>query len=326
VTGERDDGLPHALLLDGRGGARSLDPEGLAAWQPEHGALWVHADLTHETGRAWIAQQSGLDPLAVDALLDEDTRPRERALDDALLFFLRGVNLNPGQDPEDMVSIRLWMDGRRIVSARHRVLLSVRDVVDRLAAGKGPVTAGALLADLVERIVERIDGVVDTAQTVGSEIEEAVIADADERQRTALADLRRQVIALRRYLAPQREACSRLQRESFSWLGETDKARLGEATNQLIRCVEDLDAVRDRAGVTTDQIDARLSEQLNRRMYALAIITAVFLPLTFLTGLLGVNLGGIPGAENELGFAIFGSGLILAGVVVGLLFRRSRWF
>jgi len=89
--------------------------------------------------------------------------------------------------------------------------------------------------------------------------------------------------------------------------------------------VEDLDAVRDRAAVTHEQIESRLSDQLNRRMYILSIITAIFLPLAFLTGLLGVNLGGIPGANNELGFITFASGLVAIGGLVAWLFLRSRW-
>ena len=158
-----------------------------------------------------------------------------------------------------------------------------------------------------------------------SEIEEAAITDASQERRTELAELRRQVVALRRFLAPQREALSRLHSERLSWLDDNERARLRETGNHLTRYVEDLDAVRDRAAVTHEQIESRLSDQLNRRMYILSIITAIFLPLAFLTGLLGVNLGGIPGANNELGFAVFALGLAAIGGLVAWLFLSSRW-
>jgi zinc transporter len=325
MSGERTDGLVHALLLDGAGGARSLEENALAAWQPEQGVLWVHVDLTQEAGREWIERHSGLDRVAIDALLADDTRPRELVEGDGLLLHLRGVNLNPGQDPEDMVAIRLWLDGQRIVSARHRRLLSVRDLVERLEAGRGPTTAGGVLADLVEALIERIADVVDATEQLASEIEETAIAEASQERRTELAELRRQVIALRRFLAPQREALSRLHGERLSWLADDEKARLRETSNRLMRYVEDLETVRDRATVTQEQIESRLSEQLNRRMYVLSIITAIFLPMSFLTGLLGVNLGGIPGASNELSFAVFASSLVAIGVFAAWLFLRSRW-
>jgi zinc transporter len=217
------------------------------------------------------------------------------------------------------------MDERHIVSARHRRLLSVQDLVGKIEVGNGPVRTGEFLADLVERLIDRIGGVVTETENLASKIEEAAIADASQERRTELAELRRQVVSLRRFLAPQREALSRLHSERLSWLDDDDRARLRETSNQLTRYVEDLDAVRDRAAVTHEQIESRLSDQLNRRMYILSIITAIFLPLAFLTGLLGVNLGGIPGANNELGFAVFASGLAAIGGFVAWLFLRSRW-
>lgn len=325
MSGERIDGLVHALLLDGVGGARFLDRQALEACQPGQGVLWLHVDLNMEAGQVWITQQSDLDPNTIDALLAEDTRPREMVLNDGLLLILRGVNLNPGQDPEDMVAIRLWMDNQRIISACHRRLLSVQDLVGKIEVGNGPVRTGEFLADLVERLIDRIRGVVAETENLATEIEEAAIADASQERRTELAELRRQVVALRRFLAPQREALSRLHSERLSWLDDDERARLRETSNQLTRYVEDLDAVRDRAAVTQEQIESRLSEQLNRRMYILSIITAIFLPLAFLTGLLGVNLGGIPGANSELGFGIFALGLAAIGGFVAWLFLRSRW-
>ena len=325
MSGDGIDGLIHALLLDGAGGARFLDSRALESWQPEHGVLWVHVNLTEEAGQTWIGQQSGLDSNIINALFAEDTRPREMMLNDGVLLILRGVNLNPGQDPEDMVAIRLWLDEQRIISARHRRLLSVQDLVRDLDAGNGPVRTGEFLTDLIERLISRIGGVVAETENLAGEIEEAAIAEASQERRTELAELRRQVVALRRFLAPQREALSRLHSERLSWLDDDARARLRESGNQLTRYVEDLDAVRDRAAVTHEQIESRLSDQLNRRMYILSIITAIFLPLAFLTGLLGVNLGGIPGANNELGFAVFASGLAAIGGFVAWLFLRSRW-
>ena len=88
---------------------------------------------------------------------------------------------------------------------------------------------------------------------------------------------------------------------------------------------EDLEAVRERAAVSQEELLSRLSEQLNQRMYVLSIVAAVFLPLGFLTGLLGINVGGIPGADNAQAFWIF-SGLLLIAVVIQLLvFRWKKW-
>jgi zinc transporter len=143
--------------------------------------------------------------------------------------------------------------------------------------------------------------------------------------RSQLATLRRQAISLRRYLSPQREALSRLLTEKIPWLDESNRIRLREVYDMLIRHIEDLDEARDRAAVTQEQLVNSLSEQMNKKMYILSIVAAIFLPLGFLTGLLGINVGGIPGAESKLGFLVFV--LLLSAVVVFQiwLFRKKKW-
>ncbi len=101
--------------------------------------------------------------------------------------------------------------------------------------------------------------------------------------------------------------------------------RLREVGDHLIRHVEDLDAVRERAAVVQEELGARLGDQLNRRMYLLSMIAAVFLPLGFLTGLLGINVAGIPGADYPWACAIFVA--LLSAVVAGQIWhsRRRGW-
>ena len=89
--------------------------------------------------------------------------------------------------------------------------------------------------------------------------------------------------------------------------------------------VEDLEAARERTAVTQDELDNRLSEQLNRRMYALSIVAGIFLPLSFVTGLLGINVAGIPGSETGWAFAAVCAALAVVGVGELWLFRKSGW-
>lgn len=131
-------------------------------------------------------------------------------------------------------------------------------------------------------------------------MEQEVIATESHALRTRLSEIRREAIMLRRYLSPQRDAMTRLPAESVPWLSDANRLHLKEATDRLVRCIEDLDSARDRAAVTQGELANRLSEQLNTRMYVLSLVAAVFLPLGFLTGLLGINLGGIPGSEKPL--------------------------
>ena len=142
---------------------------------------------------------------------------------------------------------------------------------------------------------------------------------------TNARELRRRVIGLRKYLAPQREALLRFQTEPVSWIDDKDRMHLREVSEHLIRHLDDLEAVRDRAVVTQEELVNHLSDQMNQRMYVLSIIAAIFLPLGFFTGLLGINVGGIPGADNPWAFAIFIGILVLVVVLEIWIFWKKKW-
>jgi zinc transporter len=319
-------GLIHAWLLDGAGGGRRLDMAGIESWAPEQGVLWVHLDYTSEVARQWLRNSAGLEELVADALLTEETRPRATAINDGLLLALRAINMNPGAEPDDMVAIRLWIDNERVISTRERVMFSATDIAERLDAGKGPVDTADFLVALTDRIVWRINDTVDKCEDLVAELEGQVLEAGSSSLRLDLATLRRQTITLRRYLAPQRDAFAKLITEKIAWLDDDSRLRIREVGDRLIRNIEDLDAVRERAAVTQEELLSRLSDQMNTRMYVLSVVAAIFLPLGFLTGLLGVNVGGIPGAENHWAFLMFILFLVVIVAVQMLWFKHKKWF
>ncbi len=321
-----ENGLINSVLLDGKGGGTAFDWQDIRDWSPDQGILWVHLDFTDPGAQQWLLEESGLEPLVAEALIADETRPRCAAVSDGLLLSLRGVNSNPGSDPEDMVSIRLFVAERRVISTRRRRLLSIRDLVDALHRGAGPVNAGGLAAMLADRLVERMSDVINNLDERIDELEERILEGAGQEVRGGISELRSEIIKLRRYLAPQRDALNRLHSERVSWLGENERLQVREALDMITRHVEDLDSARDRAGVSYEELSSRLAEQMNNRMYVLSLIAGLFLPLGFLTGLLGINVGGIPLADNPSGFLEVVVFLTLLLVIQVLVFRRKRWF
>jgi zinc transporter len=320
-----EDGLIHAYLLDGRGGGRPLTWEEVYSWTPTAGLLWVH--LAYDAAKAvtWIEQKCGLDPVVSQALLSEETRPRSTVVGQGLLMTLRGINHNPGSDHEDMVSVRIWAEETRVITTRRRRLLTVAEIADNLAAGHGPASSGEFLDALTKVLTTNIESAIDVIEEETSLLEEQVVQSKDRSLRSRISAIRRKSILLRRYLAPQREAFARLQVEPLPWLGDRDRKQLHETTNSLIRIIEDLDSIHEQALVAQEELISLLSEQLNSRMYTLSLVTTIFLPLSFLTGLLGINVGGIPGANSPWGFGIVV--MVVLVIVIGQLFyfRKQQW-
>jgi zinc transporter len=318
-------GLVFAFQLDGRGGGRAVGWDEIRAWRPDGDLLWLHLDYGSAEVQRWISEESGFDAAIAGALTEQETRPRSFAAHEGLFVILRGVNLNPGADPEDMVSIRMWIEQRRVVTLRRRRVMAVEDLRESISAGSGPTDAGDFLVEMVDRLGLRMSAVLSDLDEVVDSVEESLLQAESGELRPKLAEVRRESIQLRRYLAPQRDVISRLQTERVSWLDEMDRAHLREMADRTTRYVEDLDSARDRAAVAHEELNSRLSEQLNRRMYALSVIAGIFLPLSFLTGLLGINVGGIPGTESPVAFTLVCVALLALASVQAWLFRRLRW-
>lgn len=167
------------------------------------------------------------------------------------------MNLNPGADPEDMVSIRLWIERFRVISLRRYPLLAVEDLKEALARSSGTTNAGEFLVALCGGLVAHVGGVLEELDDAVDTLEDEVLSAEGHDLRPKLAGLRRQAIAMRRYLAPQREALARLLSERVPWLEEAEPSRLREITDRTTRYVEDLDSARDRAAVTPEELNSR---------------------------------------------------------------------
>ncbi|SDG10524.1 zinc transporter ZntB [Phytopseudomonas seleniipraecipitans] len=321
-------GLVHGFVLDGKGGAHAVAREQLDALQLEEGqSLWLHWDRGHPQTQSWLRRDSGLNEFACDLLLEENTRPRALPLpNDELLVFLRGVNLNPGAEPEDMVSVRIFAEARRIISLRLRPLRATEDLIDRLQAGKGPTTASELVLQLSDYLTDKVEDLVSELSELVDDQEEKV--DNDERalpDHGLLLQIRRRAAGLRRFLSPQRDIYAQLTRSQLPWLTHEDGLYWNELNNRLLRYLEELELTRERIGLLLEAENRRMDLRMNRIMFRFGIITCVFLPMSFLTGLLGINVGGIPGADSSYGFLVACLLMVLIGVGQWLLFRRLRW-
>ena len=320
----RDNGLVYSYVLKG-GYGKHIEWEDVQKWVPAQGILWLHLDYANEGVKKWLFEESGIDAVSCDALLAEETRPRIVSSPDTLLLILRGVNCNPGADPEDMVAIRMWYEEHRIITMRHRRVMAIEDINHSIEINKGPDSAGDFLIMIANKLADRIGEVISAIDDSIDELEDLVLSAQSYELRPKLANLRRQTISLRRYIAPQRDVLGRLQSERISWLSDTEKVRIREITERTARFVDDIDSARDRAAITQEELNSRLSEQMNKTMYILSIVAALFLPLGFLTGLLGINVGGIPGTENKLAFTIVVLSLVMLGLFQLLIFKLKKW-
>lgn len=313
-----------AFVFDGAGGARAVSLDELpASWEGEPpGAFsWVHLHRGRPEAGDWLTG-CDLDAFVIDALKAEETRPRCTVHGDGALVVLRGVNLSPGAEPEDMVSVRLWIEKRRVVGVWVRPLLAVLDLIDAIGRGRAPVSPGDLVAKLALRLADQAEPTVAALNERVDELEQMELDGIAGAMRGQLADIRRTSIMLRRFMVPQRDALTTFEIEDLDWLSDRDRSRIREAAERVTRLGEELDAIRDRAQVVHDHIMDERAETMNKRMLVLSIVAAMFLPLGLVTGLLGINVGGIPGTDDPWAFYIVCALLVVLGAAQLWLIRR----
>ena len=321
-----NDGLLYAYLLDGQGGGTALGWDAVRSWEPSQGTLWMHLDRTNETAVAWVENESGINPAAAATLLARSgNRPRSDRIGDAMLMILRGINRNPGDEPDDMLAMHAWLDAHRIITLRRRRLMAGAEIRDLIESGHGPHNAAEMLVLIIDRMAEPVAGLLTELDEQVDTLHDEVLGGPGESLREKLRHLRQSIISLRRYLAPQRDAMSRLLLDQPSWVGDLSRSYLREHADRYTRFVEDLDAARERTGVAQDELNARVADQMNRTMYLLTVVSALLLPPALLTGLLGINVGGMPGVDSDLAFTVVAIVVPILAVFEFVLLRRLKW-
>ncbi|NKI73751.1 zinc transporter ZntB [Dickeya sp. CFBP 2040] len=318
----RHTGAVFTYRLDGKGGILPLAESSVSeeAEQP----VWLHLDSTQPASVHWLHETTLLPDSVRNALAGESARPRVLRLGEGTLVTLRSINYNPNERPDELVAIRVFITGRLIVSTRRRKVAAIDEVMSDLKEGNGPANSGDWIVSVAEALTDNTSEFIDELHEKIIDLEDALLEQRIP-PRGELALIRKQLIVLRRYMTPQRDIFSRLSGEKFSWMQDDDRRRMQEIAERLGRGLEDLDASIARTTVIADEITTLMTDAMNRRTYTMSLLAMVFLPTTFLTGLFGVNLGGIPGATSGIGFGVFCLMLVLLVSGVAWWLKRSKW-
>ncbi|GAB5351563.1 zinc transporter ZntB [Qipengyuania sp. 483] len=314
-------------VLDGQGGGRPIAWEEAVGWQPakEGEVLWLHICRTRDGVQQWLEQDFAVPEPTAELLTSDQTRPRAFREGNTLVGTLRGINFNPGAEPEDMISMQFWSDGHRLVTLRRHPLQTPREVLAQIDRGVGPVDAGATITLLAEYMIARMSQSIVDMNDVLDELEHDDPEEHAEAMLTQISTIRRNCLALKRHMGPQHEALEQISRDAPAWFEDHDRREIAESIARLSRYLDDIDISKESALVLQDELRARSLASSEHATYMLTIVAGIFLPLSFLTGLLGINVGGMPGMDDPDAF--WGVAALCAFLFIALIvvFRRLRW-
>ncbi|WP_051279799.1 zinc transporter ZntB [Hellea balneolensis] len=318
-------GIIHAIHISKTGTSRHLKPDEYNFRPKKNGFVWLHFDRNNLDTETFIHDDQETDIAASRTLLADDSRPRTILDNENILLNLRGVNLSEGSKPEDMVGIRFYVQSDRILSIEKRPLKATSHMAKYILSLKSSMTPGGFIAAYSQAILEHMGPIVTDLNEEVDALEENIDEVHAAQSRAVLADLRRQAILLRRYIAPQRDALNSLSQQNLNYITADDRLRIRDSADQTTRITEELEAIRERCAIVKDQLTDMRAEEMNRNMMILSVVAAIFLPLGLISGMFGINVGGMPWTESIHGFWIVTASVIVIAIVQLIVFKILKW-
>ncbi|MGQ9424907.1 CorA family divalent cation transporter [Gilvimarinus sp. F26214L] len=298
--------------------------------EPPEGLRWVHFSGDVERTREWLQHNSPLDGNHIEALCSAFTRPRLFVDSERNFMLTLRTARTTDNAPLEFMSLRVWTRNKQLISVSLKPTEIIADFVTHLhVQRKSVVSAEQLVLELCQFVTREFTQQVhlldEHVERLEDSWEQNDRVDIDE-----LLVARQRISRISRYLAPQLEALQRTE-EVF---GETEMPKAlkkryqdgwREVTNRVRRDLEALTEMRERVAILSDTLQQASNERITRIMYALSIVATFFLPLTFVTGLLGMNVAGIPASESPLAFWAVCGLMVLIAVLQLIMFKRWHW-
>jgi zinc transporter len=233
-----------------------------------------------------------------DALHEGSRSTRIEYAHDALIAVVNDVLYEFDFEPSQIATLWMYVDERTLVSARLQPLRSIDRLRAAVKNGETFDSSVALLTHLLRDQADVLVQIVRAATERVDKVEDSLLVGRVKHSRARLGALRRVLVRLRRLLAPEPGALFRLLNQPPGWIAQGDVHELRHSTEEFSAVLGDMTAVQERIKLLQEEIAAQVTEETNRSVFVLTMVTVLALPINMIAGLLGMNVGGVPLAEH----------------------------
>jgi zinc transporter len=289
-------------------------------------AVWLHFSLADVRAKKWISSYERIPARAREILVDSDLHIRLERVESGFAGILGDLHFEFDGDPDRLGVIHLFVDESIMVTARLHPLKVVDQLRLELRRGMAVASPLRLLIQFVDDFADVLATVIAGQSDHVDHVEDKILKDRFLREIGELGGVRRLLARLRRHVNAQRSALSQIAHRPFAWWTQDDTSDLHRAIERLDRIALDLESIQERARLLHEEIAGRTAEATNHNLYIVSLLTAIFLPITLITGIFGMNVGGLPWVDQDGGFAwVFGIMISTAATSLVLLHWR-RFF
>ena len=290
---------------------------------------WINVDGVHEPEVIrHLGECYGLHPLILEDIMTTSQRPKLEDMGDYLFLVVRMITNHRGQDEEKFEQVSLVV-GPNFVLSFQEDIGDVFDLVrDRIRKGKGRIRNQGpdyLAYSLLDAIV---DGYFNELERIGDEIEaleDEILKTPKPATVQRIHRLKQEMIFLRKSIWPLREVIARLERRESPLIKESTAIFLKDVYDHTIQVIETVDTFRDMLSGMLDVYLSSVSNRMNEIMKVLTIIATIFIPLTFIVGIYGMNFRFMPELEWRWGYWIVWGVIVVVALGMISYFRRNKW-
>jgi magnesium transporter len=290
---------------------------------------WINIDGLHDvTIIEKIGKAFDLHPLILEDILSIGQRPKFEDYDKHIFVVVRMLSYSDESHTVDTEQVSLVFGPNFVISFQERVGDVFDQIRDRIRNAKGRIRkAGAdyLAYSLADAIVDSYFGILEKTGEKIEALEEELISDPDEKTLHQIHTLKREMIELRRSVWPLRELISGLQRSESPLLAETTSVYLRDVYDHTIQIIDAIESFRDMVSGMLDIYLSSLSNRMNAVMKVLTIIATLFIPLTFVVGIYGMNFEHMPELKWRYGYAAVWCVMLLMAIGMLIYFRKKKW-
>ena len=275
-----------------------------------------------------IAVSFGVHSLAMEDIVDVHRRPSYDEYQNGHFISLKAFEYNSQEKEVLPQTISLFFGKGFVLSFQEHKDDVFKVLRERIANSKGRIRqrgSDYLTYAIIDVIVDRYFNVIDSVEETLEELEDIISKDVDSINKGQLQETKINLIKIRKSVVPLREALNQFIRSESELIAPSTEKYLRDVYNHTIQVAESTDTLRDILGGLQDLYISEISLKMNKTMQFLTIVTAIFVPLSFLTGLYGMNFDVIPELKHENGYFILWIGMII--ITVGMLwwFKIKKW-
>jgi magnesium transporter len=288
---------------------------------------WLDLEDPTESDEELLWEVFNFHHLAIEDCIATHQYPKIDDYGDYLYIIMHAVDYHKTESAFQTTELDIFLTPNFVVTFHYQPLRTTTLQRHRLKEGAIPPDRRSpfLLHQILDNLINNYGPAMEDFEKRISNIEELIIKKPDPRVLDRIFQFKKGVLDLKRILGPQREVISRLSRGEFRLIPIELRAYYRDVYDEISRYAEMAESHRDVIMMALDAYLSATSNRLNEVMRALTLISTIFLPLTFITGLFGMNFQVIPGADHPLGFYLTIVGSVLVGVALYLFFKFKRW-